>query len=179
MAYNASSGGLNYWVNANNVKYAAFTIASSSALVGDFNSGSVGVIYVLYPDRTFTRTESPGFLGAEYPFYYDLLDEAGCQPYSCDDVDIEINLKSSDNITNKNLKFNGNNLEKLSLSNNGNVNLKIINVKGTEIKTLVNGYKNAGEHNIDFNLNDLSSGAYFISLNVNGNLSTEKIIVSK
>lgn len=179
MAYNASSGGLTYWVNSNDVKYAAFTIASSSALVGDFNSGSVGVIYVLYPDRTFKRTESPGFLGAEYPFYYDLLDEGGCLPHRCDDVDIDMSLNNTNKVLNDNFKFNGNYLEKISLSNSGKVEVKIIDVKGTEIKTLVNSFKSAGEHNVNFNFNNLSNGAYFISLKVNNNLSTEKIIISK
>ena len=42
--------------------------------------------------------------------------------------------------------------------------LKIYNILGNEVTTLVNEYRNAGTHEIDFNASKLSSGIYFYTL---------------
>ncbi len=42
--------------------------------------------------------------------------------------------------------------------------LKIFNILGNEVTTLVNEYRNAGTHEIDFNASKLSSGIYFYTL---------------
>src|SRR5690606_25711150 len=49
----------------------------------------------------------------------------------------------------------------------GFVSLKVYNILGVEVATLVNGYKPAGNYEAYFNLPKLSSGVYIYSLQVN------------
>ncbi|MBK6772239.1 MAG: T9SS type A sorting domain-containing protein [Ignavibacteria bacterium] len=46
----------------------------------------------------------------------------------------------------------------------GFVELKIYDVLGNEVKTLVKEKQNAGSYSVDFNAGDLPSGVYFYSL---------------
>ncbi len=72
-----------------------------------------------------------------------------------------------------------------SLLNKSQVTLKIYNLLGKEIATLVNGEVESGLHSIDFNATSLSSGVYFYKIDVissNGkNLfsETKKMILLK
>lgn len=177
MAYNTSSGGLNYWVTANGVKYAGFTISSSAGLVGELQSGSVGVIYVIAPDRTFTRTDSPGFYGAEPPYYFNLLEQGGCQPHNCDPVAINHSQMKSINKNGDKILLNGINLEKINISRSGFVSLNIIDIKGRNIKSILQDFKSKGTHNINFNFKDYSNGTYFINLKVDGIVTSRKVAI--
>ena len=51
-----------------------------------------------------------------------------------------------------------------NLPKSGNVSLKVYNVLGNEVATLVNEYKLAGTHQIDFNAGNLASGVYFYKI---------------
>ena len=70
-----------------------------------------------------------------------------------------------------------------NLPYSSNVKLKIFDVLGNEISTLVNEYKNAGTHKVDFNLNSLtkniSSGVYFYRLETDSYISTKKMVYLK
>ena len=58
--------------------------------------------------------------------------------------------------------------------------LKIYDISGKEITTLVNGYKPAGEHKILFDAVNLSSGIYFYSMfSDNKLIDTKKLIIVK
>ncbi|HRN25927.1 MAG TPA: T9SS type A sorting domain-containing protein, partial [Ignavibacteriaceae bacterium] len=57
------------------------------------------------------------------------------------------------------------------------INLKIYDVLGNEVATLVNENKPAGNYVVEFNANDLSSGVYFYKLNVGNKESTKKMIL--
>jgi hypothetical protein len=61
----------------------------------------------------------------------------------------------------------------------GLVQLKIYNVLGVEVATLVDEYKNAGNYSVDFSATDYSSGVYFYSLSVNNFTQTRKMILEK
>lgn len=60
-----------------------------------------------------------------------------------------------------------------SLPHSANVSLKVFDMLGREIATLVNGYTNAGSHEVTFNASNLSSGIYFYKL-VSGNFTEIK-----
>jgi len=66
-----------------------------------------------------------------------------------------------------------------SISRNGFVTLKIYDVLGREITTLVNEVKNAGNYIVDFNASNLSSGVYFYKLEVNGFADVKKMTLVK
>ena len=57
------------------------------------------------------------------------------------------------------------------------VQLKIYDILGNEIATLVNEYKTAGSYEVDFNSSLLSSGVYFYQLRAGDFISTKKMIL--
>lgn len=59
------------------------------------------------------------------------------------------------------------------------VTLKIYDLLGNEISTLVNGIQNAGIHYIDFDAESISSGIYFYSLEAAGYKEVKKMILLK
>ncbi len=46
----------------------------------------------------------------------------------------------------------------------GNVSLKVYNLLGQQVRSLVNGVMEAGTHTINFNASGLNSGLYFYKL---------------
>ncbi len=69
--------------------------------------------------------------------------------------------------------FNPNTIIKFSLTSQNNVLLKIYDVLGNEVKTLLNQKLSPGSYNYEFNANGLSSGVYFYRLQA-GNFSEVK-----
>lgn len=61
----------------------------------------------------------------------------------------------------------------------GFVTLKVYNVLGKEVGTIVNGVKEAGTHSVNFSASGLSSGVYFYKLTAGNFSSTRKFIVTK
>jgi hypothetical protein len=59
------------------------------------------------------------------------------------------------------------------------VTLKIYDVLGTEIETLVNEEKPAGSYEVEFDGSNLGSGIYFCELRVGENLSIKKMLLLK
>ena len=55
--------------------------------------------------------------------------------------------------------------------------LKVYNVLGNEVATLVNEQKSAGSYEIDFNASDLSSGTYFYKLESGNQKEIRKMIL--
>ena len=68
---------------------------------------------------------------------------------------------------------------KFNLLTPSNVTVKVYNVLGAEIATLVNDYRTAGKHTVSFDGSSLSSGIYFVKMNANGFSSTRKIMLMK
>ncbi len=66
-----------------------------------------------------------------------------------------------------------------TISNSGLVILKVFDVLGREVQTLVNGTQAKGRYEITFNANGLSSGIYFYRLESGDFISTKKMILLK
>jgi hypothetical protein len=71
-----------------------------------------------------------------------------------------------------------------SLASDSKVTLKIFDVLGQEITTLVNGNMSAGIHNLNFNASSLNSGIYFYTIEAAGVdgtnfTSTKKMMLTK
>jgi hypothetical protein len=58
-----------------------------------------------------------------------------------------------------------------------NVKLKVFDVKGTELTTLINGFQTMGNYNIQLDLSNFESGMYFYSLSVGEQISAKKLII--
>ena len=65
------------------------------------------------------------------------------------------------------------------LPENGIVTIKIYDILGRQMKTLVNEMKTAGYHKIIFNAADLSSGAYFYRMTAGDYVAVKKFVVMK
>ena len=72
--------------------------------------------------------------------------------------------------------FNPSTKLRFTIPEKGNVILKVYDILGREIKTLVNRNLNKGSFNITFNANDLSSGVYIYTLRVNNYIKSRKMI---
>jgi len=62
---------------------------------------------------------------------------------------------------------------------NSFVSLKIYNVLGKEVATLMNEEKNAGSYEVNFNASVLSSGVYFYKLEAGNFVQTRKMVLMK
>jgi hypothetical protein len=65
------------------------------------------------------------------------------------------------------------------LSASGFTTLKIYDMLGNEVATLVQNELTAGSHSVNFNASDLASGTYMYQLNVNGTRITNKMVLLK
>lgn len=57
--------------------------------------------------------------------------------------------------------------------------LKIFDITGKEVETLVNGRQNAGSHSLQFNASNLPSGVYFYKIEAGSYHSTKKMLLLK
>ena len=61
----------------------------------------------------------------------------------------------------------------------GNVTLKIFDMLGAEVATLVSKYQSEGNYEVNFDASELSSGVYLYQLRVNNFIATKKMILLK
>ncbi|HQJ45705.1 MAG TPA: T9SS type A sorting domain-containing protein [Ignavibacteriaceae bacterium] len=66
-----------------------------------------------------------------------------------------------------------------SLAKSDNVTLKVYNILGSEVATLVNEFLEAGKHTIKFNASDLTSGVYLYTIKSGNFTATRKMILMK
>lgn len=75
--------------------------------------------------------------------------------------------------------FNPTTTIKYTLPKNGLVTIKIYDITGREIKTLVNEIKQTGKYSIDFNGSELASGVYFYRLQSGDFVMTKRMVLIK
>lgn len=66
-----------------------------------------------------------------------------------------------------------------ALPKQGNVIIKVYDINGNEIKTLINKTQNAGYYNVTFDASNLSSGLYFYSIISETFIATKKMMLLK
>ncbi|MFA5012031.1 MAG: choice-of-anchor J domain-containing protein [Ignavibacteria bacterium] len=66
-----------------------------------------------------------------------------------------------------------------ALPKSGLVTMKVYDILGKEVATLVNEVKNAGSYTVDFNASSLTSGMYFYKVSVNGFSEVKKMMLIK
>ena len=75
--------------------------------------------------------------------------------------------------------FNPSTIIAYQIAKSGHVSLKIYDLLGREVKTLVNETKKPGNYKIEFNADNLPSGIYFYKIASNGYSSVKKMILLK
>ncbi len=66
-----------------------------------------------------------------------------------------------------------------NLPDDGFVSLKLYNVIGNEVATLVNADQSKGPHTMNFNAHDLPAGVYYYTIRFNNQISTNKMFLIK
>lgn len=75
--------------------------------------------------------------------------------------------------------FNPSTTIKFSLNNNSYVTLKIYDLSGKEIATVINSNLAAGTYNVKWEPNGLSSGVYYYKLDADGFTDTKRMVIIK
>ena len=75
--------------------------------------------------------------------------------------------------------FNPNTTISYQLPKSGQVTIKVYDVLGNEVKTLVNGYKPAGQYSVNFDAAKLSSGVYIYRITAGSYTSAKKMTLIK
>ncbi len=75
--------------------------------------------------------------------------------------------------------FNPSTVISYQLPVNGKVTLKVYNILGREIATLVNEEKPAGTYEVEFNASKYASGVYFYQLKTENYFETKKMLLIK
>ena len=75
--------------------------------------------------------------------------------------------------------FNPSTVIRYAIPKSGMVTLKIYDILGRLVKTLVSGQKAAGTYNVEFKADELSSGIYFYSLRAGNFVQTHKMLLLK
>ncbi len=75
--------------------------------------------------------------------------------------------------------FNPNTIISFTLPQREAVKLKVFDINGRTIVTLLNEIRNAGEHTITFNASDVASGAYFFQIKAGDFIATKKMLLIK
>jgi len=75
--------------------------------------------------------------------------------------------------------FNPSTSIKYSLAEAGNVSLKVYDVLGEEVATLVNSTQNAGSYNVNFDASNLASGLYIYTIQTGNFVSSKKMMLLK
>jgi beta-glucuronidase len=137
---------------------------------------SMGLISM---DRT---TEKPvaGTLRSAYKPYYDTSEKVLIGIDDNGNPAEDMNFALEQNYPNP---FNSSTVIKFSLNESSMVQLKIFDVLGREIGTLVNEFRNAGTHSVRFNGSvngkELPSGLYLYQLTTGGSVSVKKMLLLK
>jgi photosystem II stability/assembly factor-like uncharacterized protein len=92
------------------------------------------------------------------------------------ELDIPIDFLLSQNYPNP---FNPSTVISFHLPVSGNVTLKVYDILGNEVTTLVNEEKTAGNYNIEFNAEKYCSGVYFYTMRAGNFIETKKLILLK
>jgi len=61
----------------------------------------------------------------------------------------------------------------------GHVRIKVYNILGNEVATLVDGVKDAGYYTIDFDAHDFASGIYLYKMETDKFISYKKMVLMR
>ncbi|MDT3696854.1 MAG: T9SS type A sorting domain-containing protein [Ignavibacterium sp.] len=133
-------------------------------------------------DSGATLTSLTGYLYFSHS-YYKLVPRItdDFNNYTVVSVDDQSNLIPGSFTVNQNYPnpFNPSTVISYSIPNEAFVTVKVYNVLGQEVATLLNDIQSAGVHKINFNASKLSSGIYFYSVKADNHSDVKKMILMK
>lgn len=66
-----------------------------------------------------------------------------------------------------------------SLKQSGDVKISVYDISGKEVKSLVDGFRSAGNYVVNFNAGDMASGIYYYRITTNDFIQTNKLVLLK
>ncbi len=126
------------------------------------------------PNWWGTQWADPGF--EKYHMYRGVILSETTDMENISDNPIITDYKLSQNYPNP---FNPSTVINYTLPNESKVSLKVYDILGNEIATLVNKSQNAGSYNINFNASEMPSGVYFYTLSTESFTQTRKMLLLK
>jgi hypothetical protein len=115
----------------------------------------------------------------KYSYRLKQIDYNGAFEYS-DVIEIEVGIPSQYSLEqNYPNPFNPSTTISYSLKEKGLVTLKVFDILGNEVSSVVNAEQQAGNYKVEFNASSFASGIYFYSLKAGEFLSTKKMILLK
>lgn len=164
------------WVKGFNLLGTFATVADElpSANSGD-NPNPNGAPFIAPCDVAFSADGETAYVidaFSKCAFKFIYADPSGVD----DNISLNYDFELLQNYPNP---FNPTTMISYKMPKDGFVTLKVYNLLGKEVTTLVNEFKTKGQHSINFNANDLSSGVYIYTLNVNGFTASKKMTLIK
>ena len=135
----------------------------------------------------YGNSNSPKF----YSFNNQILSGGNSLTYRLKQLDIngqfeysdivEVNIQPNDYLVNQNYPnpFNPTTMISYKIPQKSDVSLKVYNLLGKAVETLVDEYKDAGVYSVDFDASELPSGIYYYTLNAEGFTQTRKMLLVK
>jgi hypothetical protein len=139
---------------------------------------SLGNTYLTGKRRTYSTSPPPFSVQGQdayvYNFGVDITPVSGINITSNNLIPKEYNLEQNyPNPFNPMTKIN------FDLPKSGMVSIKIYDILGKEIKTILNEVKNPGSYSIELDCSAFLSGVYFYKIETGGFISTKKMILIK
>ncbi len=159
------------WVASKNVVYFSYPDIAPGTTAKSDGSSSVTCIDSLFPGYFNLRAE---ITVGEYVYWTDSVNliVTGVK----DNVPIPLDFKLSQNYPNP---FNPSTTLTFVIGHSSFVTLKIYDVLGKEVATLINEEKPAGTYEVTWNAGNLPSGVYFYQLKAGSYSATKKLLLLK
>lgn len=179
-SFNASVSGTNVtlnWKTATEKNANQFVIEKNTNSVWT-EIGYVKAVGTSTKEQSYSFTDK-NFAEGNISYRLKIVDFDGSYEYSnVIEVDVErvIDYSLAQNYPNP---FNPTTTIDFQIPSNGFVTLKVYDLLGKEVATLVNEAKTSGKHSVEFNASELSSGIYLYELRSGSFLSTKKLVLMK
>ena len=105
-----------------------------------------------------------------------IIDNSAITKFQIESLEIPLEFRLNQNYPNP---FNPSTMITYQIPVSGNVTLKIFDILGREVRTLVNERQEAGSYSVDFNVKALSSGTYFYKITADNFSQVKKMVVLK
>jgi hypothetical protein len=128
--------------------------------------------------RTYTYVDK-NISSGNFGYRLKQIDFNGQYEYS-EIVEIEVNTPSEYSLEqNYPNPFNPVTTISYSIKENGLVTMKIFDILGTEVKTLISEEQQSGNYKVEYDASSIASGIYFYTLQAGEFVSTKKMILLK
>jgi len=171
------------WRTATEVNNYGFEIERKSGIPGTYETGYEKIGFVNGNGNSNSTKDysfmDDGIKAGKYTYRLKQIDNDGKIEYS-NAVEIDINSVNEFRLA-QNYPNPFNPVTRISWQSpvHGWQTLKVYDVLGKEVATLVNGEMDAGNHEVSFNGTDLPSGMYIYKLQSGTNLQTKKMMLMK